>query len=106
MLRIVIALVPVVVGVVALRFRHSRAARFSAVAATLLSVSTTLGVLLAPHRVAEELVHQRPQSAEWQRGARDTRDAIQGILPALGTSLVVLAILAAIPLYRKAQDGS
>jgi hypothetical protein len=95
-----VACVPLIAGVVALWFSYSRAARISAIAVVLLCASTTLGVLLASHRLAEEgarLDHQSPQNAEWWRGATDTRDVIYRVVPTLGTSFIVLAILAAIP---------
>lgn len=101
MVKIALTLVPVAGAVAAAMFRHSLAVRLIAVAAVLLSTTMTVGVLIAPHRVAEELVHQSPQSSEWRRGARDTRDAIYGILPVLASSFAALALLAIIPIRKK-----
>jgi hypothetical protein len=68
-----------------------------------LVAAMTIGALFAPHRVAEELLHETPQSAEWRRGARNTRDAVYTALPLLASTFVALVLLALIPVRRRSQ---
>jgi hypothetical protein len=101
MLKAILPYVPIVAVLVAVIARHLLLVRLLAVAVILLCVLLSSGALIAPHRIAEELVHQSPQSAEWQRGARDTRDAVYGVIPVLAASVLALVAMAVLPLRRK-----
>jgi hypothetical protein len=101
MLKAVLPYVPIVAVLAAAIARHLLLVRLLAIAVVFLCVLLSSGALIAPHRIAEELVHQSPQSAEWQRGARDTRDAVYGVLPLLGASFLALVVMAVLPLRRK-----
>jgi phosphate/sulfate permease len=100
-MRIILLLLPVLAVIGVLAFRGRRGVRFAAVALVLFAVWPVAGSLIAPHRVAEELVHRSPQSEEWRRGARDTRDAVYQVLPTLVSAFITLAALALIPAPKK-----
>ena len=97
MVLIAVTLIPLLAALVAVIFRHSSAVRLIAVGVILVSALMTFGGLTAPHRVAEDLVHQSPQGPEWGRGAVDTRDVVHGILPMLASTFVALALVALVP---------
>ena len=92
-------LIVAVVAIVAIAavFRHLLLLRVAAVGLVLLCSLLVATGLLAPHRLAAERVGESSRSAEWQRGARDTRDAVYGVLPLLSAAVVALAVLALIP---------
>lgn len=58
-----------------------------------------VGVLLQADHIAAAH-HSVPPSAEWQRGAGDTRRAACVILPTLGSSLLALTLLVLVPPER------
>ena len=103
-------LLPAVAVIAVVVFTRRPAIRFWAVALIVLTCFAVSGGLIAPHRVAEELVHGSPQSEQWRQGARDTRDAVYAVLPPLASAFVALVLLALIP--RRAhslkveQDGA
>jgi hypothetical protein len=47
-------------------------------------------------------VHQSSQSAEWQRGAGDTRGAVYSVIPVfLAAYVLALIVMAVLPFRRK-----
>jgi hypothetical protein len=96
----------VAAALIAAVFRHLLFVRIGAVAVILLCALLASGALIAPHRIAEALVHRSPQSDEWQRGARDTRDAVYGTLPLLAASFLGLAVLALVPARGRHQPSN
>ena len=87
-------LLPAVAVIAVVVFTRRPAIRFWAVALIVLTCFAVSGGLIAPHRVAEELVHGSPQSEQWRQGARDTRDAVYAVLPPLASAFVALVLLA------------
>ena len=87
----------VAAAAVAAAFRHLLLLRLAAVGLVLLCSFLVAGALIAPHRLAAERVGVSSQSDDWQRGARDTRDAVYRVLPLLGTAVAALAVLALVP---------
>lgn len=100
-MRTILFLIPIVTAIGALAFRNRTGIRISAVVVIVASGLSLSGALIAPHRVAEEFVHQSPQTEEWRRGARDTRDAVYQALPILAAAFVGLAALALVPVSKK-----
>jgi hypothetical protein len=92
-----LTLLPTVAVIAALVFRSRPAVRFVGVAVIVLTGFAISGGLIAPHRLAEDLLHGYPQSDQWRQGASDTRDAVYGVLPPLASAFVALVILALIP---------
>lgn len=82
-------------------FRRKHSIRIVAVGMITFALFSIVGFLIAPHRVAEELILKSTQSEEWQRGARDTRDVVYKSLPLLGLGLFSLAVIALIPNSQK-----
>jgi hypothetical protein len=90
---------PLIIAIAAATtMRHSFAVRLIAVAVITLSFSVGLGGLVAPHRLAEEKLGIQ-QNADWDRGARDTRDVVYLVIPLLvsGFGGVVLLALRPVP---------
>lgn len=96
-MRPLILLLPIFAVAVALTFRGFLVVRYAAVGIILFVLWMNVGGFLAPHRVAEELIHTSPQTDEWHRGARDTRDVVYRGLPIAGIGLISLTILSLVP---------
>ena len=93
-------LVPIIVAVAAVFaavFRHLVAVRAVALAIIFFAALLSFGGLIVPHRIAEDLHRPQLQTAEWQQGARDTRDAVYRGLPLLVTSFFSVFLLAIVP---------
>ena len=99
-MKIVLPLLPVLAVICALAFKDRKPARYFAVIVVLVAAFAVAASLIAPHRVAE-LVQGSPQSEEWRRGARDTRDAVYEVLPTLASALIALTALALIPASKR-----
>ena len=67
-----LGLFPLFAAVVAILFRDKSVVRIACVSAIALASSLSAGALIAPHRLAEELLGRQP-SAEWANGALATR---------------------------------
>jgi hypothetical protein len=93
----VVLVVVAVAAISATVLRHLLLLRIAALAVILLVSLLSAGGLIAPHRLAEERVGQSSQNGEWQRGARDTRDAVYRALPVLSVSFFALVLLALVP---------
>jgi hypothetical protein len=98
--RTLMIVLPLSVAVAAVTtMRHSFAVRLIAVAAMALCFSIGLGGLLAPHRLAEEKLGIQP-SADWDRGARDTRDVVYSSIPLLVSGFGGVVLLALRPVRQ------
>jgi hypothetical protein len=71
----------------------------SAVAIVSFSAFVIVGVLIRADDIAAAH-HSVPQSAEWHRGARDTRNVAMTVMPVIGSSLLALAALVLIRVRR------
>ena len=96
---VVIAGIPLVAAATAILFRHI-GVRIVSVATILLTAVAMLGGLIAPARVAAELILPAPQGAEWWQGARDATDVVQSSILPLVATLSALALIAVIPRRR------
>jgi hypothetical protein len=87
---------PLVAAITAATLRHRFAIRLIAVAVTASTFLVGLAGLIAPHRLAEEK-RGGQQSAEWDRGALDTRNVVYTVIPLFVSSFGGLALLALSP---------
>jgi hypothetical protein len=100
-MKILLPILPVLAIIAVLVGNDRKVVRFVAVTAIVIAAFAVAGGLIAPHRIAEELVHRSPQSVEWRQGARDTRDAVYQVLPTLLSAFFALVVLALIPTPKK-----
>jgi hypothetical protein len=98
--KIVVIFLPIVTALVAVRFRNVIAVRIISVGVILIVALLPSAGLLLPNRVALELLGS-PQSSDWVRGARGTRDVVQVVFPALIATLAAFAFVAVVPHYVK-----
>lgn len=96
-MRTFLVLLPAVAVVAVLVFKRRPVVRLAGGVAVVLTGFAVSGGLIAPHRIAEELVHRSPQSGQWHQGARDTRGAVYGVLAPLALVLAALVVLALVP---------
>jgi hypothetical protein len=104
-MRIVFMLLPLLAAISVIAFRERMGVRCLAIALIFIALIPVSGVLIAPHRIASELIRQSPQSEEWNHGARATRDAVYQVLPILALSLSSLVALALIPVSKKTNES-
>jgi hypothetical protein len=93
---IALAGVPLAVAIVAVSFQHRRHVFRGAVAIVVFSAVVIVGVLVRADRIAAAQ-QSVPQSAEWHRGARDTRNTAMTVMPIIGSSLFALGALVLMP---------
>lgn len=103
MFKTLLIVLPLAAAVAAATLRHRFAVRLIAFAVIASTYLVGLAGLMAPHRLAEEM-RGTPQSAEWSRGAMDTRDVVYTVIPLLVSSFAGLALLALRPV-RRIQRG-
>ena len=95
---------PLIAAIAAATVWRRLAVRFIAVAVMALCVLAPSGGLIAPHRLAAERLGT-PPSAEWDRGARDTRDVVYTIVPILASGFCALGLLALRPVRTVSGGG-
>ena len=87
---------PLIVALAAGAVWRRLAVRVIAVAVITLCGLAGAGGLVAPHRLSEERLGTL-QNAEWNRGARDTRDVVHTSIPVLASCFGALVLLALRP---------
>ena len=91
-----LAVIPIAAAASALVFRDKPWVRRASVVVILLAFGAIVGMLVAPHRLAEDLLAQPPET-EWTAGAQATRDIVHRAVPVVLSTMVSLAALALIP---------
>jgi hypothetical protein len=91
-----LGLFPLLAAFVAIVFRDKSVVRIACVSAIALVSTLSAGVLIAPHRLAEELLGRQP-SAEWANGALAARDVVHTVTPLVASAIVSLTVLAVLP---------
>jgi hypothetical protein len=99
---IFLSILPIAAAAVALLFRDNPWIRRSSVVIILIAFGSILGLLIAPHRLAEELLGSPPGS-EWLMGARATRDIAHDAIPVVVSAVLSLAVIALLPLTARTK---
>lgn len=87
------AAVPIFAAILVVVFWTSPGIRVLGILAICGSAFMCLGTLIAPHRLAEELLYDARQNEEWMRGARDTESVVRQVIPIFISTFLSLSVL-------------
>jgi hypothetical protein len=99
-----LSVVPIAAAAMVVLCRDTPWIRRLAVVIILITFGAILGILVAPHRLAEELLATQP-GQEWLMGARATRDIAHRAIPVLVSTIVSLSVLALLPIKKTPNSG-